>query len=222
MDKYYVLVVGTGQTSRANLEALMEDHYYANGPDGILVLAFKDKPSQGQVFASQLAKDKSKEVIIFAPEGANFAGLGSASITNDNNPLESAIKFVAKEKSSIFVLWDDEDTDCQNTVSLCNDLKVNCYDLTDGLNQIKSSGKVDVAEEPSIPVQEQIPLIIAEDFSDEEEEIDDEPDELDGLDEDELTDEIYFGIQALVKAIAKAVVAEIQDASKTAQKAPKA
>jgi hypothetical protein len=219
MDKYYVLVVGKGQTSRANLEALMEDHYYANGPDGILVLAFKDKPSQGQVFAAQLAKDKSKEIIVFAPEGANFNGLVSSSITNDANPLESAIKFVAKDKSSIFVLWDDEDTECQNTVSLCNDLKVNCYDLTDGLNQIKSSGKVEVAEEPSIPVQEQIPLLITEDFEAEEE---DDEEETEEVEEDELTDEIYFGIQALVKAIAKAVVAEIQDAPKTARKAPKA
>jgi hypothetical protein len=219
MDKYYVLVVGKGQTSRANLEALMEDHYYANGPDGILVLAFKDKPSQGQVFAAQLAKDKSKEIIVFAPEGANFNGLVSSSITNDDNPLESAIKFVSKDKSSIFVLWDDEDTECQNTVSLCNDLNVNCYDLTDGLNQIKSSGKVEVAEEPSIPVQEQIPLIIAEDFESEEEDYEEEIEE---VEEDELTDEIYFGIQALVKAIAKAVVAEIQDAPKTARKVPKA
>lgn len=218
MDKYYVLVVGKGQTSRANLEALMEDHYYANGPDGILVLAFKDKPSQGQMFASQLAKDKGKEVVIFAPEGANFTGIGNASITNDINPLESAIKFVSKEKSSIFVLWDDEDTDCQNTVSLCNDLKVNCYDLTDGLNQIKSSGKVEVAKEPSIPVQEQIPLIVTENFEYEEE----EEEEIEEVEDDELTDEIYFGIQALVKAIAKAVVAELQDAPKTARKAPKA
>ena len=218
MDKYYVLVVGKGQTSRANLEALMEDHYYANGSDGILVLAFKDKPSQGQVFAAQLAKDKSKEIIIFAPEGANFNGLVSSSITNDANPLESAIKFVSKDKSSIFVLWDDEDTDCQNTVSLCNDLKVNCYDLTDGLNQIKSSGKVEIAKEPSIPVQEQIPLIITEDFEYEEEDEED----IEEVEEDELTDEIYFGIQALVKAIAKAVVAELQDAPKTDRKAPKA
>lgn len=218
MDKYYVLVVGKGQTSRANLEALMEDHYYANGPDGILVLAFKDKPSQGQMFAAQLAKDKSKEVVIFAPEGANFTGIGTASITNDANPLESAIKFVSKEKSSIFVLWDDEDTDCQNTVSLCNDLKINCYDLTDGLNQIKSSGKVEIAKEPSIPVQEQIPLIVTEDFEYEEE----DEEEIEEVEDDELTDEIYFGIQALVKAIAKAVVAELQDAPKTARKAPKA
>lgn len=218
MDKYYVLVVGKGQTSRANLEALMEDHYYANGPDGILVLAFKDKPSQGQMFAAQLAKDKSKEVVIFAPEGANFTGIGTASITNDANPLESAIKFVSKEKSSIFVLWDDEDTDCQNTVSLCNDLKINCYDLTDGLNQIKSSGKVEIAKEPSIPVQEQIPLIVTEDFEYEEE----DEEEIEEVEDDELTDEIYFGIQALVKAIAKSVVAELQDAPKTARKAPKA
>lgn len=171
------------------------------------------------MFASQLAKDKNKEVVLFAPEGANFTGIGSASITNDANPLESAIKFVAKEKSSIFVLWDDEDTDCQNTVSLCNDLNVNCYDLTDGLNQIKSSGKVEVAEEPSIPVQEQIPLIIAEDFEYEEEEDDEEIEE---VEDDELTDEIYFGIQALVKAIAKAVVAELQNAPKTAKKASEA
>ena len=41
MDKYYVIVAGSGSTSRANLEALMEDHFYAHVDDGVVVLPYR-------------------------------------------------------------------------------------------------------------------------------------------------------------------------------------
>ena len=226
MDKYYVLVVGKGQTSRANLEALMEDHYYANGNNGILVLAFNERPSQGQVFASQLAKDKNKEVFIFASETAKFDGLDSASTTTENKPIEAAIKFISKEKSSVFILWNDEDTDCQTAIGSCNELKVKAYDLTDGLNIIKSEGDVPKVETPTIPKQEELKLNIKEIVNAKEEESEEDSeeneDEEEYEEEEEVSDDLYYGVQAFVKAVAKAIVEEVEKASKSSLKAPKA
>lgn len=223
MDKYYVLVAGKGQTSRANLEALMEDHYYANGQGGILVLAFKDKPSQGQVFASQLAKDKSKDVIIFAPQSAKFDGLDGASITTTDSPIEDAISFISKDKSSVFALWDDEDTDCQTIARFCQSLKVKCFDLTDGLNLINYSEEVPAVEKVVVPKQEQLNLKIKEEEVGEEEEDqeDSEEDETEDEEEVEISDDLYYGIQAFVKAVAKAIVEEMGNTPKTPLKAPK-
>ena len=45
MDKLYVLIAGTGVTSRANLEALVEDYFYAKNKEAVLLLAFDKTPS---------------------------------------------------------------------------------------------------------------------------------------------------------------------------------
>jgi len=42
MSKYFVIVAGNGATSRANIEALMEDYYYAGGDGGTLLLPYTD------------------------------------------------------------------------------------------------------------------------------------------------------------------------------------
>ena len=138
MDKYYVLVAGNGNTSRANLEALMEDHYYANGANGVLVLAFNKKPSQGQVFAAQLAKDKNIDILVFNTE-EDAEGIPSCSVTVVDNPILSAAAHIKKGKSTAFLLWSDEDMECLNALAYCNEVKVPCFDLTDGLNKLTSS-----------------------------------------------------------------------------------
>ena len=70
MADYTVLLAGSGATSRANVEALMSDHYYANGDPKALVLSFTSKPSQGQVWAAQQAKQQNINVIVYANSGA--------------------------------------------------------------------------------------------------------------------------------------------------------
>ena len=58
MSKYYVLVAGKGATSRQNVEALMEDHYYAKGDGGTVVIAIEKHATPSQVFVAQFAKDE--------------------------------------------------------------------------------------------------------------------------------------------------------------------
>ena len=211
MDKYYVLVAGKGTTSRANLEALMEDHYYANGPDGTLVLAYKDKPSQGQVFATQLAKDKSKDILVFTTESGKFDGIPQASVNISDNPIKSAVAHLKGSKAVTFLLWSDEDSDCQNTLSACKDAEVPCYDLTEGLIPLNPSATITETVEPNMPKQELNKPAYEEDADGEEEEDEeDDEDEEEDDEEDDDMDNLYFGIQALAKIFARAIIEELE------------
>jgi hypothetical protein len=211
MDKYYVLIAGKGTTSRANLEALMEDHYYANGPDGTLVLAYKDKPSQGQVFATQLAKDKSKDILVFTTESGKFDGISQASVNISDNPIKSAVAHLKGSKAVTFLLWSDEDSDCQNTLSACKDAEVPCYDLTEGLIPLNPSATITEAVEPKMPKQELNKPAYEEDADGEEEEDEeDDEDEEEADEEEDDMDNLYFGIQALAKIFARAIVEELE------------
>jgi hypothetical protein len=228
MDKYYVIIAGKGTTSRPNVEALIEDYVYANGSDVVFLLAYDKAPSQGQTFIAQWAKDKSKEIMVFANEGAKYDGISSASMTETDTPLETACKSLKKsDKVVAFLLWDDEDAESSVNLSyVCNKYAVKCYDLTDGLNDVTTTkAKPITASYEDMPESET--KTAPEPEEDDEDEEEDDEDE-DGLDDDEpeteeeLMDDIYFGIQSLVKAISKAVVAEIQNAAKTPKKDPEA
>ena len=222
MDKYYVIVAGNGVTTRANLEALMEDHFYANGEHGVVVLPYKDKPSQGQIFAAQLAKDKNKDIIIYTKSG-NFNGIPTSTMV-DGDAANAGKDFV-KEKTVAFLLWDDEDPESANLLA---DLQgIQCFDLTDGLNKIGPSEGTRIVE-PVIPAQEQVspkkekPI----DEEEEEEEEDDEADFSDSEEEDDLDEEVmenlYYGIQAVAQIFAQALVEAMADAPGKPLKGPEA
>jgi hypothetical protein len=131
---YYVLVAGTGETSRANIEALMEDYYYANGDGGVLVLAYKDAPSRSQTYAAQYAVDCKKDIIIFCREGAKTAGIPNATVNFVNFPYSEATAFLEGQGAIAQILWNSEDTS-QDTdiVQACTDRGILAYNLCDGL-----------------------------------------------------------------------------------------
>jgi len=217
MDKHYVIIAGNGTTSRANLEALIEDHFHANGENGVLILPYQDKASQGQIFAAQWAKDKNKDIVVYAPMN-KFDAMPSATVVDGD--LTTLAKDFSKEANvAAFILWDDED---DNSINILAELKkFPCYDLTDGLKKISSAGVTKVVA-PVIPKEEQVSE------SDEDEEGNDEGDEGDEEDDSEEGEEgyeehmedIYFGIQAIAKVFAQAIVEELGDALKTPQKGP--
>jgi hypothetical protein len=131
---YYVLVAGTGETSRANIEALMEDYYYANGDGGVLVLAYKDAPSRSQTYVAQYAVDCKKDIIIFCREGAKTAGIPNATVNFVNFPYSEATAFLEGQGAIAQILWNSEDT-AENTdiVQACTDRGISAYNLCDGL-----------------------------------------------------------------------------------------
>lgn len=154
MDKVYVLIAGTGVTSRANLEALVEDYFYAKNKEAVLLLAFDKTPSQGQIFAAQYAKDKGKDVVIFCQEGANIASFPSASFTNSKTPVIDALKNFSE--ATVMLLWDDSDANCLAALEFCNENNLKPHNLCEGLTLIpnKTSHPVEVEE----PEEEAKPL----------------------------------------------------------------
>ena len=220
MDKYYVIVAGNGVTTRANLEALMEDHFYANGEHGVVVLPYKDKPSQGQIFAAQLAKDKNKDIIVYTKSG-NFDGLPASTMVDGDTTAVN--KDFVKEKTVAFLLWDDEDSESANLLA---DLQgIQCFDLTDGLNKIGPSEGARIVE-PVIPDQEKVsPKKEKPDVEEEEEEEGEEESEFSDEEEDlddEVLENLYYGVQAIAQIFAQALVEAMADTPGKPLKGPEA
>lgn len=220
MDKYYVIVAGNGITTRANLEALMEDHFYANGEHGVVVLPYKDKPSQGQIFAAQLAKDKNKDIIVYTKSG-NFDGLPASTMVDGDTTAVK--KDFVKEKTVAFLLWDDEDSESANLLA---DLQgIQCFDLTDGLNKIGPSEGARIVE-PVIPDQEKVsPKKEKPDVEEEEEEEGEEESEFSDEEEDlddEVMENLYYGVQAIAQIFAQALVEAMADTPGKPLKGPEA
>jgi hypothetical protein len=146
MDKIYVLITGAGVTSRANLEALVEDYFYAKRKEAVLLLAFDKTPSQGQIFAAQYAKDKGKDIVIFCQEGANVTSFSSASFTNSDTPVVSALSSFSD--ATVMLLWDDTDPNCLKALEVCNANNIKAHNLCEGLTIVsnKPSEVLDPAE----------------------------------------------------------------------------
>ena len=213
MEKYFVIVGGNGETSRANIEALMEDYYYANGNEGFLVLPYKSKPSQGQVFAAQYAKDKHKDILIFAPEDATHEGIPAASMNVTIKPFEEAASKLKSSKTSAFILWDDEDQDSQHILAACKENDVPCFDLSDGLSPISAAPDIKAIKEPEFPKEEVLEKKAPEVVQEEEEEEDYEEDDEDWEDEeDEVEDmeNLHQGIEAIARIFAKVFIEEMK------------
>ena len=196
MEKYYVVVAGNGTTSRANLEALLEDHFYAKGADGVVHIVEEGKLSQGKIFAEQFAKDKNKTVV--------KAG------------LRESLSTVDFKNTSCFILWSDEDRECQDTMAIATELGIPCFDLTEGLLPLTPSKGVKVSVDPVIPTAEEAtPKVVETPYVEPEDEDveEDEEDDDDEYDEDEAGN-LYFGIEAIAKIFAKAIVEELEKAKK--------
>lgn len=220
MENYFVLIVGSGRTSRANIEALLEDHYYQNGKAGTLAVAYKNKPSPEQVQAIQFSKDKDKELLLFTTEDGRFDGAPSASVEISDDPIKSAVKFLTGLKSSVFILWSDEDSECQNTLALCKEAGIPCFDLTEGLLPLTPSETLKPVEAPVIPEQETLEYSSKEEENDDEEEEDDEEEGDEDEEEYEEVDDVYFAIEAISKLIAKEVAKEVVKALQNPQESP--
>jgi acetylornithine/succinyldiaminopimelate/putrescine aminotransferase len=131
MDKYSIVVAGDGITSRANVEALVEDYVYANGNDVFFILTYVKTPSSAQKFVAQWAKDKSKDIIIQCNADASFEGMPGASVVTTENPFKQISQ---KHKTVAFVLPNYDKA--EETASIVKEFKsqgVECYDLTQGL-----------------------------------------------------------------------------------------
>lgn len=212
-DPYYVLVAGSGNTSRANVEALMDDHYYANGANGTLVLSFIGKPSQGQIYAGQFAKDKNKEIVIFCPdESETNAITNTAKVIRTSVPLEESLKLISSQNSSAFILWNDEDEASLEILNGCVTKKIPCFNLTDGLLALNA---VDASAKPVAPIMPEIEQVTSDtqvvEEDDYEEPEDEDVEEEDEEEFEETEDVLYAAIYEISKMIAESILVQLKD-----------
>lgn len=201
-DPYYVLVAGSGETSRANVEALMDDHYYANGTAGTLVLAFEGRPSQGQVYAAQFAKDKAKNITVFCtPDSETNAITNTAQFNRVENPVVHALELIEGKTNAAFLLWNDDDEKTLELLEFCTEDNIPCFDLTDGLLKLGApttkSVKV-VMPEIEATTSDSIPFIpdYVPDVDEEEDEAEDDEEE----DFEETVMDAFYGLARMIAA----------------------
>ena len=212
MGKYSVVMTGSGATSRANVEALMSDHYYANGEEGTLVLAFNSKPSQGQVWAAQQAKQQKIDVIVYANAGAFLDSISHATMVETAKPIDESIQ--AFKESEVFILWSDEDPDCADALSVCKTYGLASYDLCDGLAKITPADEIKRSSVPVMPESEastdKAPEEVEEE--DEEDEIEEEDEEEEeGEEYDEKIDDIYAAVDAFIDLIVDRLAKKLKE-----------
>lgn len=156
MGSKFLVVAGNGETTRVNVEALLEDHYRGNGKEVVLVLPFHDRPSQGQVWAHQVSAELGIPTTAVAPENAVIMSLGSASLHTDQNPIKAVVEMTKGEPTDVFILWDEQDGFGISAFSAFQEASVPCYDLCMGLVELSHAkepveASEAVTEEISIP-----------------------------------------------------------------------
>jgi len=174
MGSKHLVVAGNGETTRVNVEALLEDYFRGNGKDFILLLPFKDRPSQGQVWAHQLASELDISTTVIAPEGAVLMSITSSSLVNDPDPIKATVDAVSGEWATAFMFWDEADVFTASLHSSLKDASVPSYDLCKGLLEISAGNLPETPQEASKePVEvvetpqetNTLPVIVSEDLS---------------------------------------------------------
>jgi hypothetical protein len=174
MGLKHLVVAGNGETTRVNVEALLEDYFRGNGKDFILLLPFKDRPSQGQVWAHQLASELDISTTVIAPEGAVLMSITSSSLVNDPDPIKATVDAVSGEWATAFMFWDEADVFTASLHSSLKDASVPSYDLCKGLLEISAGNLPETPQEaPKEPVEvveapqetHTLPVIVSEDLS---------------------------------------------------------
>lgn len=142
MGSKFIVVVGDGETTRNNVEALIADFFYDKSKDYILLLPFRDRPSQGQIWAHQIFQDLGMPTTALAPETATVFNLGSSSLNTVLDPMAASIEAVTGEESHVFALiTEDNKTDLTGFI----EAQVPCYNLCMGLMAINA---VEAAQRP--------------------------------------------------------------------------
>jgi hypothetical protein len=201
-----IIIIGSGETTRANVEALLDDYVYAHKDLSVSILVNGTKPSEGQVWAAQYAADQEREVIIYhdnAYTAGPFFAMGLASVFTEN--FFEELKPDATTEA--FFLWNDDDPVCLNALSRLSTKNIPCKDLTNGLCEIKANADIQEIEAPVIPVQEQVaeetPIVVEDSFNNYSfTDLDD--------DEEEYEDALYEGIRIIADIFADAFVQRLK------------
>jgi hypothetical protein len=187
MGSKNLIIAGNGETTRVNVEALLEDYFRGNGKDFMLFLPFKDRPSQGQVWAHQLANEMDIPTTVVAPEGAILMSITSSSLVTAADPIKTAVETAVGGWASAFLLWDEGDVFTATLLSTLKEASVPAYDLCKGLLEV-SAGTTPVEPQKAV-----------------EEVLDEAEPELKVVEETDLLNIEEFLIKAVTKAVREAL-----------------
>lgn len=166
-----IIIAGRGKTSRANIEALMEDHYYANKNVHVHIVA-SEAVSDAQAWVMQHAEDMKVDV-------QEHVGKDS---------LSKTFAKLAGTDTSVFLIWDDEDTECQSSLIESKSNKFPVFDLTNGLYQIEGVPDIPKVVVPKMPPEEVV-------------EVDEEIEDAE-LEDDEEEDPLYAALDVIADYLA--------------------
>jgi hypothetical protein len=139
MRRVTMVVMGNGKTTRSNVEALLSDIIDSADLATLAVVYDKTMP-EGAVWADQFCEEK----------------LGSTE-KYENNDYESLLKNHAVGDLRFFILWDDEDPDCQLAASVAQQNGISAFDLTDGLMMISlKTAKIEAPTVSTAPLVESV------------------------------------------------------------------
>lgn len=138
MRRVTIVVIGNAKTTRANVDALIGD-IVDSVDEAAVVTVFDKKQSEGQIWAEQFATDKGLLTGVY-----------------DHNDYKTLLK-EQKNELKFFILWDDEDPECQLAASIAQANKIPAFDLTDGLIMIPLN-----SEAIARPVVADVPAVEAE------------------------------------------------------------
>lgn len=220
MYQYSVLVAGNSETSRANVEALMEDHYHANsGKTGVLVVAFVNRPSSGQIWAAQAATSLGLPIVVFGPDEDTFSGLPKSTYTPSKSPHKDAAAYIKSESESpeAFLLWSDDDNESANALAHCKQYGIPALDFCQGLMAIHPAEELTPEAEPSIPKEEAVTSKEPDEegLDDEEYEEYEDDEELEPEDEEngyaDVSDALLTVIDYIADLVADSVIQKLEE-----------
>jgi hypothetical protein len=205
MRRVTIAVIGNGKTSRANVEALLNDTI-ESFDETYIALIYDKTPSEGVVWSKQYADSKNLSY-------KEYSDLNFSSFVTDNKDRET--KF--------FILWDDEDFECVEAIRCSQENSIMSFDLTNGLVAIKPI-TTDIKPRPVVAAMPEVetkvnPIEVKKDAKykssflkieeDEEEDYDEEDDD---EEEYESSDIILEAVEEIAKIFAVAVASAIKEA----------
>jgi hypothetical protein len=188
-----IIIAGNGNTTRANVEALIDDYFYANKELKVYI-AVNSAISEGQIWAAQYAVDKEISVTAYMTQGSKMTGLPlEAPRQNDEDPVRKAC---GEHKDIIgFLLWNDEDVECLNALGVLDEYGIQALDLTNGLATISSAQPIKQVKAPEIPREEQVV----------------EPEPTPEPDEEEYEDPLYEAIRTIAGIFAEELAEKLAE-----------
>jgi hypothetical protein len=154
MGSRFVVVAGNGETTRVNVEALLEDYFRGKGKDVVLVLPFTDRPSQGQIWAHQVSSELEIHTTVICPASSVVMSLGSSSVHNADDAIQATVEMIRGEDSVALLLWNPSDPASMVAQAAFKEAGVPCYDLCIGLFEVSAGNPV---IEPQRVVTSEIP-----------------------------------------------------------------